>query len=80
MLVGDVSFAHIALQLNLDELSLDDEPQYFDDVTHDLIRRDRLDQTYRIFGLKICNLVLDVPDDLETIGLKLQLRINVDCV
>ena len=55
MLVGDVSFAHVALQLNLDELGLDDEPQHFDDVAHDMIRRDRLDQTYRIFGLKICD-------------------------
>lgn len=80
LLVLHICAAHVTLELNLDKLRLHNEPQHFDDVPDDLVRRNCLNQTYRVLGLEVSDGVLDVADHAERVQTELQLGVDIDLV
>jgi hypothetical protein len=80
LLVLDVCPTDVTLELNFDELRFYYEPEYLDDMPHYLICRYGLDQTNRVFGLEICDRILDASNYSKVVLTELQLCIDVDLI
>jgi len=61
-------------------LRLDDETQHLDDVSHNRISRNRLDQRDAVFGLEVRQRVLDLADNSEVVRRVVKLRVDIDLV
>ena len=79
-LIGELAAAHFTLVLDLDELDISNEAQHLDNVPHDLVRRNRLDQLYLILRLEIAHLVPYLPNHLEVVAAEHELHIDIDRV
>ena len=71
---------YITLVLDLDKLALYDEAKNFNDVSDDLVAWYRFNQGDLIVGLEVCHLFCHPADDLKSIHIEFQLRVNINVV
>ena len=79
-LIVQVAVALITLVIDFDELHFCDEAEDFDDVPHDHVSWNRLDELNCIVRLEISNLVFDFTNNSEVVHIEHELCVDIDLI
>jgi hypothetical protein len=78
--ICNVGSTHITFILNLYKLSVNDSSEHFQDMSHNFICGNSLDESDLIVSLEITDLLFNTPNDFEIVDTELQLSVNINLV